>query len=124
MQTRAASIRFQAERKAGEFLGDVDLRTGFQKGTVPLSDLGLTKKESHRFQLLAKVPEYEKAELIAGLPVGMSGVTYQRPRKRGSSGGLYPPTRRGRLERNVGGRFRSHVPSRAGTPVFRARCAP
>jgi len=51
VQTRAATIRFQAERKAGEFLGETDLRTGFQKGTVTLDALGLTKKESHRFLL-------------------------------------------------------------------------
>ena len=33
-----------------------------------LEPLGLTKKESHRFQLLAKVPEAELVKLIAGLP--------------------------------------------------------
>ena len=48
-----------------------------------MNDLGVTQKESHRFQLLAKVPEAELVELIAGIPKGMSGVTYQRPRKRG-----------------------------------------
>ena len=65
-----------------------------------LADLGLTAKESHRFQLLAKVPEAELVELIAGIPKGMSGVTYPRPRKKGSL--VYPPTRRGRLGRDVG----------------------
>ena len=77
--------------------------------TARLSDVGLTAKESHRFQLLAKVPEAELVELIAGIPKGMSGVTYPRPRKRGSL--PYPPTRRGRLDGNVGRRFRGHVPS-------------
>ena len=47
-------IRFWAERKTGEFLGEADIRTGFQNGTVTLDSLGVTKKESHRFQLLAK----------------------------------------------------------------------
>ena len=66
-QTRAASIRFQAERKAGEFLGEMEFDVGGRPKTGPivgpvketLEDLGLTKNESSRFQLLAKVPEGE-----------------------------------------------------------------
>ena len=76
MQTRAATIRFQAERKAGGFLGEMELDSGRRPETGTkrepvnpgLTDLGLTKKESHRFQLPAKVPEAELVELIAGLP--------------------------------------------------------
>ena len=76
-QTRAASIRFQAERKAGEFLGEMALdKGGRPKLTTPtkpegvsttIADLGLTKKESHRFQLLARVPEPELVKLIGAL---------------------------------------------------------
>ena len=79
------------------------LRGGDRKSKsqdVTLNEMGLDKYESQRFQLLAKVPEAELVELIAGIPKGMSGVTYQRPRKRGLQ--PYPPTRRGRLERNGG----------------------
>ena len=71
-ETRAASIRFQAERKAGEFLGEMGM--GHHGGdrrsssSLELETVGLTKKESHRFQLLAKVPEAELVEPIAGLP--------------------------------------------------------
>ncbi len=62
--TRAATIRFQAERKAGEFLGEMELDAGRRTDLVPtgnqvkptLSDLGIDKKESHCFQLLAGVP--------------------------------------------------------------------
>ena len=52
----SSSIRFQAERKAENFLGETDLRTGFQNGSLTLDELGVTQKESHRFQLLADVP--------------------------------------------------------------------
>ena len=62
------SSRFQAERKAGEFLGEIEVPKGNRYTGSMLVDLGLTKKESHRFQLLAKVPEAELVELIAGLP--------------------------------------------------------
>ena len=46
-QTRAASIRFQAERKAGEFLGEMGLHGGDRKSTskdvrLKLDDMGLT----------------------------------------------------------------------------------
>ena len=60
-----ASSRFQAERKAGGLLEEMGL--GHHGGdrrsssSLELETVGLTKKESHRFQLLAKVPEYEKA---------------------------------------------------------------
>jgi len=64
------------ERKAGEFLGEMELDAGRRTDLVlngnqvkpTLADLGLTKKESHRFQLLAGVPEVELVNLIAGLP--------------------------------------------------------
>ena len=64
---RAAEIRVRAERRAGELLRDMKKRDGgdamrarFQKGTeLPpkLSELGITKKQSSRWQKLAKLSE-------------------------------------------------------------------
>ena len=95
-QTRAASIRFQAERKAGEFLKEMPLHGGDRKssyrlGSLKLTDIGLTQKESHRFQLLAKVPEAELTKLIAGLPEVTASAVYGFAKKYGmldDSGGV------------------------------------
>ena len=66
------SSRFQAERKAGGFLGEMPLHGGdrkssFPHGSLKLADMGLTQKESHRFQLLAKVPEAELVKTVGAL---------------------------------------------------------
>ena len=55
----AATVRFQAERKAGEFLGEIEVPKGNRYTGSMLADLGLTEKESHRFQLLAGLPPHQ-----------------------------------------------------------------
>ncbi len=61
--------RIRAERRAGEMLRQMaeqgarddgnggDRKSGFHDGTVKLADIGVQKKESHRWQLIAAVPE-------------------------------------------------------------------
>ena len=50
---------------------------------VELETLGVTKKESHRFQLLAKVPEAELVKLIAGLSEVTASAVYGFAKKYG-----------------------------------------
>ncbi len=67
IQNHCAEIKIRAERKAGELLKEMPKPHGsrgkgkkveFHDGT-PLSDMGVDKKESHRWQLEASVPEKE-----------------------------------------------------------------
>lgn len=67
-QNKAAEIRLRAERRAGELLKSMEKRTG-PNGTdnamLPvLSDLGVTKIQSSRWQLAATVPEDSFAKLV------------------------------------------------------------
>ena len=66
IQNEAAEIRIRAQRKAGEMLEETERQTvgrpkvkWFHRGTIlpKLSDLGFEKKESHRYQTLASIPE-------------------------------------------------------------------
>jgi len=38
MQNDVAEIKLRAERRAGELLGEMDLRTGFHDGSLPLPE--------------------------------------------------------------------------------------
>jgi hypothetical protein len=62
LQNRAAEIKLRAERKVGDFLREMHLRGGDRRSKCPritlkLDDLGITKEQSSRWQLLASVPE-------------------------------------------------------------------
>ncbi len=66
-QNRAAEIHLRAQRKAGEMLATMDIHGGDRKSrlhdaTLKLSDLGIDKFQSHRWQRLASVPEEEFEE--------------------------------------------------------------
>ncbi len=50
-------------RKAGEFLGEMEVPKRNQRTGPALSDLGIDKKESHRFQLL--VAEYSDRNRVS-----------------------------------------------------------
>ena len=63
-QNKAAEIKIRAERRAGELLAGMELqhgardgKTGFQPETPLLSDLGISKPSSHRWQTIATTPE-------------------------------------------------------------------
>lgn len=56
MQNLCAEIKLRAERRAGELLREMDLRTGFHDGTVTLEALGVEKHQSHRYQTIASLP--------------------------------------------------------------------
>jgi N6-adenosine-specific RNA methylase IME4 len=68
MQNQAAEIKIRAERRIGEMLGEQELHAGGRPQNrlhdvtgieLPpkLCDLGITKMQSHRWQLSASVPE-------------------------------------------------------------------
>ena len=72
MERQAAIIRVRAERRCGELLAEMDKAkggrpienrshdsTGFVAETKTLSDLGITKDQSSKWQKLAAVPEAE-----------------------------------------------------------------
>jgi len=59
----AVEIKLRAERKAGEFLRD-DPNIGSGKGST-LEPLGIDKKESHRWQRIANIPEDRFEEYLA-----------------------------------------------------------
>lgn len=73
-EQEAAEIRIRAERKAGEFLGQMekakgkrtDLELGFtlKLSDPTLSDLDIDKNESFRWQTIAAIPEPEFEERI------------------------------------------------------------
>lgn len=70
-QNKAAEIRLRAERRAGELLATMDRREQGRvssKGntTLPLSlsDIGITKIQSSRWQLAATVPEKSFVSLV------------------------------------------------------------
>jgi N6-adenosine-specific RNA methylase IME4 len=62
-QNAAAELKIRAERRAGELLVTIDRKhrggSKFHDGTLKLADLGIEKKESHRFQRIAALPEKE-----------------------------------------------------------------
>jgi len=65
MQNDCAEFKIRAERKAGEFLRETELSKGAaEKKTrlhdaTTLSDLGIEKTQSHRWQKIASVPNEE-----------------------------------------------------------------
>jgi len=67
LQNKIARFKIRAERKAGALLKATEAdgtrqRRGnqkFQRGTSQLKDLGIEKKQSHRWQAEASVPEAE-----------------------------------------------------------------
>lgn len=74
----ATEIRVRAERKAGEMLASMTKATGgdaararFPRGTesndapITLSELGVSKKEAHRWQKLGRVPDEKFEAAIA-----------------------------------------------------------
>lgn len=59
VQNDAAEIKLRAERRAGEILAGMGVKQGRKgKGSIvePLAELGLTKKQSHRWQQAARIP--------------------------------------------------------------------
>jgi N6-adenosine-specific RNA methylase IME4 len=61
LQNRAAEVKLLSERRAGEILAGLELPGGDRKSAsrkkVSLRDLGISPKQSERWQLLASLPE-------------------------------------------------------------------
>ena len=74
MQNNAAEIKLRAERRAGEMLGQMEKAKGAaEKGwktqrhaVTTLSEIGIQKKQSERWQSIAAMPE---KEIISSPPV-------------------------------------------------------
>lgn len=69
IQNAASDIRLSAERKAGQLLAEMELQGGDRKSksrdvTLNLSDIGITKMQSSRWQLAAKLPEVEYRAIV------------------------------------------------------------
>lgn len=89
-QNRAAEIRLRAERRAGDLLAGMPKAQGRRNDLVPsrnqvgsptLADIGITKKQSHYYQLEAAVPEDRFEQLVAeatpaGIELTSSGLRY------------------------------------------------
>lgn len=62
-----AAVKLQAERRAGELLAAMDLKPGKKRignTMLSISELGIHPMKSHRWQLMATVPEDEfRAEI-------------------------------------------------------------
>lgn len=69
VQNQAAELKLRAERKAGEMLAEMELPDGRPPkngdGVSPLESLGITKKQSSRWQKEAAVPEEEFTAFVA-----------------------------------------------------------
>jgi hypothetical protein len=67
IQNAASDLRLSAERKAGELLASMDLRSVSQKAndSLSLADIGVTAKQSSRWQLAAKLPDDEYAAIVS-----------------------------------------------------------
>jgi len=73
MQNQAAEIKIRAERRAGEMLKGIEIKPGNPQllhdvtiGITPkLEDFGITRIQSHRWQLEALVPEEKLEQFIA-----------------------------------------------------------
>ena len=62
IQNRAAEVKLQAERQAGKLLSQLSLRGGDRRSKsrcerLKLDDLGISRNQSTRWQMQAKVPE-------------------------------------------------------------------
>ena len=71
LQNKAAEIKFRAERKAGELLREMEKAkhrhsTADTMSAVKLADIGISHKQSSRWQLGAKLPE-EDFELLVSV---------------------------------------------------------
>lgn len=71
IQNSASDLRLSAERKAGELLAEMELnegsknRPGGNTMLLPkLADIGITKMQSSRWQLAAKLPEAEYGAIV------------------------------------------------------------
>lgn len=104
MQNQCAEIKIRAERRAGEMLAEMEKNPGtkgqligpgiiggntMQPPTIPkLEDLGISKMQSHRWQIEADVPEPEFEHHIAEVKSrgeeltskGLLDLAYQRRR--------------------------------------------
>jgi hypothetical protein len=68
-QNRAAEVKLRAERKAGEFLRAIKLRGGDhrskgQRVRLKLEDLGISRQQSKRWQLVASVNEADFCDYL------------------------------------------------------------
>lgn len=88
IQNDIAEIKLRAERRAGELLAEIDKAkggnpklqsilkpTGDTLSPVALEDLGISKKQSSRWQLEAEVPEEEFERHVAGIKAAKEELT-------------------------------------------------
>jgi N6-adenosine-specific RNA methylase IME4 len=130
MQNQAAEVKLWAERRAGELIAATDLDRGGRPSenrshdVTGLSDLGIHKMQSHRWQTISSIPEAEfvahiektkasRKELTQG---GLIRLALHNGHYRGSSQKTvkpFPPGRFDVLYADPPWRFDDRMPSRA-----------
>ena len=67
IQNAASDLRLSAERKAGGLLAEMELHNGDPRSqdVTRLDDIGITKMQSSRWQLAAKLPASDYAEIVS-----------------------------------------------------------
>lgn len=83
-QNYAAEIKLRAERKCGELLAAMVLHNGDPRShdVTRLSDLGISKMQSHRWQMEALVPDEEFHEFVRSTHESSRELTSSRLYKR------------------------------------------
>jgi N6-adenosine-specific RNA methylase IME4 len=65
LQNQFAELKLRAERRAGELLANLDLRTGPKPVADTLSGMGVAAHQSSRWQAIASIPEIDFEVLIS-----------------------------------------------------------
>lgn len=79
-QNYAAEVKLRAERKAGELIAELQLHGGDRRSKdseerIRLEDLGISKDQSSRWQLIARIPERAFETHISGTKEASSELT-------------------------------------------------
>lgn len=82
-QNHAAEIKIRAQRRAGEILDQMEMNKGgrpsmeenWSQAATSLSDLGITKSDSSRWQTIASIPEKEFNEFIEDIKTSEKELT-------------------------------------------------
>jgi hypothetical protein len=81
LQNRATELKLRAERKAGKVLASMELRGGDRRSkwrgtTLKLTDLGISRNQSKRWQDLAAIAEHVFCEYLQSMSNQGREITY------------------------------------------------
>lgn len=105
LQNRAAEFKLRAERKAGALLSRLSLRGGDRRSPqanrrLSLDDMGISRSQSRRWQLIASIPEEEFGLFLSRKKADAEEITLaealrlarvkKRPKANGRAGQPFP----------------------------------